>query len=754
MNSRSPVSHPEEDAVPAQPAASLPPALLAAVKRHWGFTALRPLQVHAIQAALSGRDSLVVMPTGGGKSLCFQAPAVYRGGLTVVVSPLIALMKDQVDGLTRIGVPAARIDSTLSSGEWNEAANAIRRGETRLVFTSPERLINTGTFRLLQDAGTHTIAVDEAHCVSHWGHDFRPEYRQLARLREFFPKANVHAYTATATERVRDDICQQLGLRAPEILVGGFDRPNLTFRVLPRLNLIDQVREVIDQHRGAAGIVYCLRRKDVDEMTAALRKFKYKAVPYHAGMTNDERRTTQEAFASEEADIVVATVAFGMGIDRSNVRFVIHAAMPKTIEHYQQETGRAGRDGLKSECVLFHSGADFLTLRSIIEKSAEEGGAGPEHVASSVKQLDEMARYCRGAVCRHKALVNYFGQDYDSPNCGACDICLGDTQEVPDAQKVAQMILSCVARVKESFGIAHVIDVLRGADTANVRGRKHHELSTYGLLKDVPKNDLRDWIYQLVGQNVLVQSDGEYPLLKLNRGSWDVMANRQTVRLIRLARKEKRGKTGSAAAPGELPAGADAELFELLRQLRRQVAQQAKVQPYQVFTDAVLAELSRGRPTTEEAMGRISGVGEYRLREYGQTFLRVIASYCKGKGLAQDVALPKLAALPPRAPAEPPKMTANKEKAFEFFRKDMSVAAVAAKTDLALSTIYEYLAEFVRSEKPESIFAWVPEDVCERVAAAAEIHGTQRMKPVFAELNGEVSYDHIRIVFACLDSRG
>ncbi len=739
--------------MPAPAAGPLPPALTAAVKRHWGFTALRPLQEHAIRAALAGRDSLVVMPTGGGKSLCYQAPAVVRGGLTVVVSPLIALMKDQVDGLTRIGVPAARIDSTLSSDEWSITADAIRRGETRLVFTSPERLINTGTFRLLRDAGAHTIAVDEAHCVSHWGHDFRPEYRQLARLREFFPQAAVHAYTATATERVRRDISEQLGLRAPEIIVGNFDRPNLTFRVLPRLNLVDQVREVLDRHRGAAGIVYCLRRKDVDEMTLALKKAKYRAVPYHAGMTPDDRRQTQEAFAAEEADIVVATVAFGMGIDRSNVRFVVHAAMPKTIEHYQQETGRAGRDGLPSECVLLYSGSDFLTLKAIIEKSADEANAPPEYTAASVKHLDEMARYCRGAVCRHRALVSYFDQRYDSPNCGACDLCLGDTQEVPDAQKIAQKVLSCVARVKESFGIAHVIDVLRGADTANVRGRGHHQLSTYGLLKDVPKADLRDWIYQLIGQGVLVQTGDEYPLLKLNPASWEVMGGRQSVRLIRLATREKRRKDAPPAAPGELPEGADAELFETLRQLRRQEAQRAKVQPYQVFTDAVLAELSRGRPTTEDAMSRISGVGEFRLRAYGKAFLTAILAHCRAKGIPTDVPLPRLAALPPRA-AEPPKMTAKKETAFKLFRAEASVEAVAAKIDLAPSTVVEYLAEFVRAEKPESIFAWVPEDVCERVAAAAEMHGTQRMKPVFTELNGEVGYDAIRIVFACLESRG
>ncbi len=735
--------------MPAAP--PLPSALTAAVKRHWGFTTLRPLQEQAIRAALADQDSLVVLPTGGGKSLCYQAPAVVRGGLTVVVSPLIALMKDQVDGLTRIGVPAVRLDSTLSTQEWSAAAAAVRRGDVRLVFTSPERLVNTGTYRLLCEAGAHTVAVDEAHCVSHWGHDFRPEYRQLARVREFFPRAAVHAYTATATDRVRADIIEQLGLRAPRVLVGDFDRPNLTFRVLPRLDARAQVREVLDRHRGAAGIVYCLRRKDVDEMTTYLRGAKYRAVPYHAGMTPDERRRTQEAFAAEEADVVVATVAFGMGIDRSNVRFVVHAAMPKTIEHYQQETGRAGRDGLRSECVLLYSGADFLSLKAIIEKSGEEANAAPEYVAASVRQLDEMARYCRGAVCRHKALVSYFDQPYDSPNCGACDLCLGDIQEVPDAVVVAQKILSCVARVKEGFGIAHVIDVLRGADTANVRNRRHHELSTYGLLQDVPKPDLRDWVYQLIGQGVLVQTADEYPLLKLNAASRAVMRGDLPVRLVRLARRDP--AAGAApSVPGELPPGADAALFDALRQLRRQEAARAKVQPYQVFTDATLAEMARMRPTTEAAMSRISGVGEYRLRSYGAAFLGAIAAHCKGTGLTTDVPPPKQAA--PAAVVVPSsKPSPKKEQAFQMFRRGAAVASVAEQTGLTASTVTEYLAEFVRAEKPASIFPWVPEDVCERVAAAAEVHGTAKLKPVFLELNGEVAYDHIRVVFACLDTR-
>ena len=728
------------------PTTPLPPSLFAAVARHWGFASLRPLQEQAIRAALGGRDSLVVMPTGGGKSRCFQAPAVVRGGLTVVVSPLIALMKDQVDGLVRIGVPAVRIDSTLSAAEKATAAAALRSGVVRLAFTSPERLVNTDVYRFLRDAGAHTVAVDEAHCVSHWGHDFRPEYRQLARLREFFPGAAVHAYTATATERVRRDIAEQLGLNDPEVLVGNFDRPNLTYRVLPRVDVMGQVCDVLDRHPGDAGIVYCLRRKDVDGMAAALKARGYRAVPYHAGMTPEARRDAQEAFAAERADVVIATVAFGMGIDRSNVRYVVHAAMPKSIEHYQQETGRAGRDGLPSECVLLYSGSDVITLREMIKKSAAEAGADPEFTAASLRHLDDMATYSRGAVCRHGALVGYFGQKYEAENCGACDVCLGDTTPVPDATVIAQKILSCVARVRESFGVNHVIDVLRGADTEAIRGRGHAELSTYGLLKEVPKADLRDWVYQLIGQGVLEQGGDGFPVLKLNAAAWEVMRGKRTARLVRLAAKEE-APARAAREPKTLPPGADPVLFEALRELRRQEAARANVQPYQVFPDTVLAEFARGRPTTEEGLRRVSGVGEYRLQAFGRAFLNVIVAHCQRTGLPTDVPGPRVS----MTPARPVTMSPRKEVAFAEFRKGASVAAVAERLALSPSTVNEYLADFIRTEKPGSIFAWVPEGVCERVAA--ELHGTARMKPVFQELNEEVGYDAIRVVFALLEAR-
>jgi ATP-dependent DNA helicase RecQ len=524
------------------------------IERHWGYRTFRPLQERAMKAVLDGRDSLVVLPTGGGKSLCYQAPAVLRNETTVVVSPLIALMKDQVDSLRDCGIPALRIDSSLSPEERFCNELDVREGKARLLFVSPERLVLTDFYQLLRRAGVRTFAIDEGHCISHWGHDFRPEYRQLSRIKELFPGASVHAYTATATGRVRQDIIAQLALDDPEVLVGNFDRANLTYRVLPRHNLVKQVLEVLDRHEGEAGIIYCLRRRDVDELAALLQKEGYKARAYHAGLTDDERRAAQDAFAAEECDLIVATVAFGMGIDRSNIRFVLHTAMPKSVEHYQQEAGRAGRDGLEAECVLLHSGQDFLTWKFILEKSAQEPGVDPDFLPGALKHLEDIDRYCRGAACRHKTLVEYFDQAYEAASCGACDLCLGDTEVLADSLVVAQKILSCVARVQQRFGPGHVVSVLRGEDNEKVRKFSHDQLSTYGLLEDRSKADVRDWIHQLLSQKVLDQemlvlgSGLSVPILKLNPASWEVMRGQRPVRLLQLVRRKKGEKAEKSQA--------------------------------------------------------------------------------------------------------------------------------------------------------------------------------------------------------------
>ncbi len=712
------------------------------IARNWGFRELRPLQEQAMAAVLDGRDSIVVLPTGGGKSLCYQAPAVYRGGTTVVVSPLIALMKDQVDSLRACGVAATQLDSSLSGSERSAYEMDLSQGELRLLFLSPERLVSTDLYRVLQRIDVRTFAIDEAHCISHWGHDFRPEFRQLNRLREFFPRASVHAYTATATERVRLDIINQLGLRDPAVLVGNFDRPNLTYRVLARHEVLKQVLEVLDRHRGEAGIIYCMRRRDVDDLAAALLEKKFSVVPYHAGMTSEQRQEAQEAFRSERVDVVVATVAFGMGIDRSNVRFVLHTAMPKSLEHYQQETGRAGRDGLEAECVLLHSGGDVVSFKSMLQKSAAEANADPTFLQSALKHLDEMDRYSRGAVCRHKALVQYFGQTYDAASCNACDLCLGDTEEVADAVVVAKKILSCVARVKERFGVGHVVAVLRGQNTDNIRKWGHDSLTTFGLLKEYSQADVRDWVYQLLGQNVLVQAGDEYPILQLNPASWEVMRGQRSVRLVQTVRRKKgEGPKKSKAAEVSWE-GVDEPLFEALRVLRREVASERQVSPYIVFHDTSLREMARVRPSTPERLRMIYGVSDKKLTELGARFLAVVKEHCSRRGLAMDCGSGPVAAPPPV------EVTARHTAIFQLFQQGASVEDVMQKQNYKRGTVMEYLAEYIRSEKPTSIETWVPLPRYRRIQEAARQVGTERLKPIYLALGEEVPYDEIRLVVA------
>jgi ATP-dependent DNA helicase RecQ len=699
-----------------------------------------------MRAVLDGRDSLVVMPTGGGKSLCYQAPAVLRGGTTVVVSPLIALMKDQVDGLQACGVPAVQIDSSQSAAERFCCQQDLRDGAVRLVFVSPERLVLTDFCKLLRDLDVRTFAIDEAHCISHWGHDFRTEYRQLGRLRELFPGASLHAYTATATERVRRDICAQLALRDPEVLVGNFDRPNLTYRVLPRQNELRQVLEVIERHPDEGGIIYCISRREVDALAAALCKQGIKAVAYHAGLSQEDRRQAQDAFIDEKCDVVVATVAFGMGIDRSNIRFVLHARMPKSVEHYQQETGRAGRDGLDAECVLLYSGGDTFQWRSLTERSAQEAGADPNFLAGALQHLDHMDRYARGAVCRHRSLVEYFGQGYEPGTCGnACDVCLGDTEPVPDAQVVAQKILSCVARVNQGFGIGHVSSVLRGENTENVRKRGHDKLSTYSLLRDHSKPAIRDFIYQLIGQGVLLQVGDEYPLLKLNAGSWEVMRGERTVRLVQLTRRAKGERVKVEGVSWE---GVDRDLFEVLRALRRRLADERGWPPYRVFGDVTLRELARVRPSALERMRYVTGIGDSKQRDFGQAFFDALDEHCRGHGLTRDQS-GGARAVEPRLPMGT-RPNPQRDQAFALFRRGASVDEVVRQTGRAQSTALEYLEQFVREEKPRSVAAWVPDEVYAQVRAAARQFGTGYMKPIFVALGEKVPYEQIRVVLAHL----
>ena len=599
--------------------------LLDVLERYWGYRAFRPLQREAMAAILEGRDSIVVLPTGGGKSLCFQAPALVRPGLAVVVSPLISLMKDQVDTLVGNGVPAACFNSSLSADDRASVQQGIREGRYRLLYVSPERLAGDTSDAFLAQLTRQTIsffAVDEAHCISQWGHDFRPEYRQLARLRARFPGAGLHAYTATATARVRTDIAAQLALQEPIELVGSFDRPNLVYRVLPRAQLKRQLQEILARHRGHAGIIYCTSRKEVDALAAWLADAGIRARAYHAGLADDERARNQDAFADEHADVIVATVAFGMGIDRSDVRFVVHAGAPQSLEHYQQESGRAGRDGLEAECVLVASSADFLRWRMMLERN---GDLTPARQAL----LRDMERYASSVGCRHRHLVRYFGQAYDRDDCGACDFCLDELESVPDPVVLARKILSCVARVGQRFGAAHLANVLRGTETEQVTTRGHEHLSTFGLLRDASVPEVRGYIEQLLAQQFLRQTDGEYPVLVLTAAGVALLRSADSHGGLALAR-QRRPAAGETPKRARIEAESwqdvDRDLFERLRTLRLEIARARGVPPYVIFHDATLREMARLKPRSLAALLNVKGVGARKAHDLGDAFLSLIAA--------------------------------------------------------------------------------------------------------------------------------
>ncbi len=591
------------------------------LKKYWGYDRFLPLQEQAMSCVLKNRDSVVVLPTGGGKSLCFQAPAVAMPGLAVVISPLISLMKDQVDALTGYGVSAACLNSSLDSDEKRQVTDKIRAGQLKLLYVAPERLLSPGFLDYLRQFPVSFIAIDEAHCISMWGHDFRPEYRKLKALKSLFPNLAIHAYTATATDHVRTDIANELNLTNPEILVGSFDRPNLIYSVKRRHNLMSQITQILDRHPGESGIIYCIRRKDVDEMFHTLAEKSYSALPYHAGLDDDQRRKNQELFIQEKADIIVATIAFGMGIDKSNVRYVIHAGMPKSLENYQQESGRAGRDGLEAECHLLYSGQDYTVWETIVGNSELQG----KEIA--LTKLRHIYNYCTGVTCRHQALVSYFGQNLDKPSCDACDVCLGDLNLVENRLIVAQKIISCVLRLGESFGGDYTAQILIGSTEERILTNGHDKLSTYGLLKEFNKRIVRDWIEQLTGQEYLVKA-GEYNVLNVTEKGWKVLRKEETPNLLKPAeKKEKIPKT--AKIKRDSWEGVDESLFEELRALRRKIADKKGVPAFIVFGDAALRDMARKKPTTLDQFLQVSGVGEAKSKTFGKTFTQVIQQYCQ-----------------------------------------------------------------------------------------------------------------------------
>ncbi|MCA9235211.1 MAG: DNA helicase RecQ [Planctomycetales bacterium] len=734
-------------------ASSLAETLLGAMQRYWGYDAFRPLQREAMTCVMGRRDSVTVLPTGGGKSLCFQVPAVCRDGLAVVVSPLISLMKDQVDALVQCGVPAAAINSTMSAEERRIVAAQVRSGELRLLYVAPERLLMPRTLEFLGSANVQFAAIDEAHCISAWGHDFRPEYRGLRVLKEVFPQASVHAFTATASNHVQRDIAEQLGLRDPVMLIGSFDRPNLTYRIVRGgSGRFEKLSRLIEQRRGESGIVYCISRKEVEKVADGLVRLGHRAAPYHAGLGDDVRHRNQDGFLEERLDVIVATVAFGMGIDKSNVRFVIHNGMPKSLEHYVQESGRAGRDGLEAECVLLASAGDAMVWKRMIE------GGEPDSVAGALRALEGMSQFVDGAGCRHRAIVEYFGQEYPDDDCGACDVCLGELDLVADPVVLGQKIVSCVARLDQRYGADYTAKVLVGSAEERILSSGHDRLSTYGLLSGERQQDVRQWVDQLVGQGYLARV-GEYNTLEITPAGRELLRGERTPQLLKPA-PVTRSRSSRRAAAGGTSAdsweGVDRDLFEQLRKLRLELASERGVPPYVVFSDATLRDMARRRPSSLGALLDVKGVGEKKRDDYGHAFVEAIVTHCTAAGVAMDQANGD------GATSTPPARTADSEPfvpalaslpAFDLFKQGLGIDEVAQQLGRVRSTVVKYLGEYIQQEQAMDPSGWVDPAAVARIEAAYEQLGGERLKPIYEQLGGDVSYDDIRIVLSCLANR-
>jgi ATP-dependent DNA helicase RecQ len=621
-------------AVPADDANLIAARL--ALKRHWGYDQFRPLQEQAITAALAGRDTLTVLPTGGGKSLCFQIPPLVSQSLTLVVSPLIALMDDQVASLRLAGIPAAALHSNATESELAKARAALVQGSLRLLYVAPERLVTPAFLNFIAKLRPGQIAIDEAHCISQWGHDFRPEYRRLRDLRKALPDCPIGAYTATATPRVQQDIIDQLQLRAAVPLVGGFDRPNLTYRIQPKVRVVDQAYEAICRHRDQASIIYCISRKETEQVATALASKGLSAKPYHAGLPAATRHAISKAFRDEELDVVVATVAFGMGIDRGDVRLVVHAAMPKSIEAYQQETGRAGRDGLPAECLLLYSAGDVIRWKQLMERSNEDIDPSDTHqhqsrqlsLAMQFEMLEQMHRFVIQPRCRHRALVEHFGQSLEGASCNACDFCLHELTEVSASAEVAAKIISCIARMQVPCGAGHIADVLTGSRSAKISQRGHDQLTTHGILKSYQREQIVSFIHQLIDAGALKREEGEYPVITLGPAARDVLKSDVSVKLIQpraIPRKPAKGLSQDGVT--ELSAS-QRELYENLRALRKDLARERAVPPYVIFSDVTLEQLALHQPTSEEELLQIRGIGRTKAADFGPKIMELI-------GLAQ-----------------------------------------------------------------------------------------------------------------------
>ena len=718
-------------------------ALEPILKQYFGFTSFRPYQEEIIRDALAGRDVFALLPTGGGKSLCFQVPPLVRPGLTVVVSPLIALMKDQVDAMQAIGVAATFLNSSLEPHESRSRLRGLHTDQFRLLYVAPERLMLSGFLSDLQRWNVRLIAIDEAHCISEWGHDFRPEYRQLAGLRELFPNVPVMALTATATERVREDILKLLRLRDPSRYVASFNRPNLSYRVLAKNKPYEQTLAFIRERLKESGIVYCQSRKTVEKVAERLNADGIKAKPYHAGLEIKDRTRHQELFLRDEVRVICATIAFGMGINKPNVRFVLHYDLPKNVEGYYQETGRAGRDGLPSECLLLFSSGDVVKQTQFIEEKSN-----PQEQQIARAQLQQMVHYAECAACRRSELLRYFGENLESENCGACDNCVSPRSTF-DGTIAAQKFLSCVYRIREKsgfgVGLNHVIEVLTGAETEKIRRWRHEQLSTYGIGKEHSRSEWAAIGRELIRLGHLRQSAEKFSVLELTDDGRAMLKQRKLITLT----KPMTVPEPSAHRAGEI--SCDEGLFDRLRQLRKKLADDQDVPAYIVFSDVALRQMAREYPTNEVSFARISGVGQKKLQQFGRTFLLAIAEYLQTNS-RQIFADNSFAASPPTAPPKPHLNDSTRET-LQRFHAGQSVEEIARDRGLAAGTIYSHLAEAIQNGEQIAVEQLVTAPEGKEILAAFEQVGFANLTGVWELLGGRFDYGVLRVCRPLLQAK-
>ncbi|MHB9028227.1 MAG: DNA helicase RecQ [Candidatus Latescibacterota bacterium] len=701
------------------------------MKKYFGYDEFRPLQSEIIDHVMNGGDAFALMPTGGGKSLCFQLPALKLDGMALAISPLIALMKDQVDGLNANGIGADFINSSQSNEQIHDVMRRARKGEIKILYVAPERFVTAGFQNFLNGINVSLIAVDEAHCISEWGHDFRPDYRNLGMLKKLYPRTPLIALTATATEKVRRDILEHLNIPGARVFVAGFNRENLHIRVIEKKKAFPKLVDLLGGYRRESVIVYCFSRNETEDIAENLRQLKFNARAYHAGMEPAERKSVQEQFTNDQIHIITATIAFGMGIDKPNVRLVAHYTFPKTLEGYYQEIGRAGRDGLTSECVLFYTYADVRKHEYFIKQIED---ASLRRIAR--EKLEQVMQFATLSTCRKKYLLKYFGEDLPGDNCGSCDIC-GTEKVIFDGTVIAQKILSAIVRTGQRFGRDYIIRVLLGKKTPKIAENGHDALSVFGIAGEFTADALRDIFQQLIDRGLLTKIEQEYPIYTLAPGGVEFLRNKEKLELLKPV-------TGAASEPAEKHTKTkqpefNAELFEILRAMRREIAQKAGVPPFVVFGDTSLQEMARWFPQNGDDFKRISGVGAAKLEKYGEIFLREISRFVREKGIE----LPQESMRSRRRKTEKPPVYAVTR---ELLKKKVPLDMIAESQGLQPSTICSHIEKLIYSgEKPDLEYLKPPADRLAAMKKAFAVCGTKSLKLVFDYLGGEYSYDEIHL---------